>query len=93
MPIKLAWSTAEDNLIHRLREDRATWDGIAAALGRSRSAVIERGRRIGAYRPPPPTAQPPDALDEPNRDPLPPGHTLAWAVLTENTLLEGSPYQ
>jgi hypothetical protein len=89
MPQKLLWSPAQDATIKRLRAEGATWDAIAAALYVSRFATIDRGRRIGACRPPPEFTPPPD---DPNRPPLPPGHPRSWQALTDGSVLEGSEY-
>ena len=71
MPKKLTWTDAQDSQIRRLRAEGASWDAIAAALGFTRWAIIERGRRIGAQAPPREFVPPPE---DPHRDPLPPGH-------------------
>ena len=89
MPKKFIWTDAQDTRIRRLRTEGASWDTIAAVLGLSRWAVIERGRRIGA-RPPPREFVPP--LEDPTRDPLPAGHPRSWDVLTAGTVLESTPY-
>jgi len=83
------WTEAQDGQIKRLRAEGVTWDGIAEHLGRSAAAVRERGRRIGAVRPPPDfTPQP----EDPEREPLPAGHERSWGAMTQNTVLEGMPY-
>lgn len=89
MPKKLHWTEAQDLTIRRMRVEGATWDTIAAALGVSRYTAIDRGRRIGALRPPPEVGP---LVDDPKREPLPAGHPRSWAVITDGTLLEGSPY-
>ena len=89
MPKKLAWTEAQDNTIKRLRTEGATWDSIAEMLRLTRWTVIERGRRIGA-RPPPLDFPPPP--DDPNREPLPPGHPRSWGPLVQGTCLENVPY-
>jgi hypothetical protein len=89
MPNKLAWTDAQDTQLRRLRAEGASWDNIAAALGVTRWAVIERGRRIGARRPPPdfvPTAE------DLGREPLPPGHPNSWGRIILGTVLDGMPY-
>jgi hypothetical protein len=89
MPQKLVWTPAQDAQIKRLRAEGATWDAIAAALSVSRFTIIERGRRIGARRPPPPFTPP---AEDPARLPLPAGHPRTWRPLTAGTVLEGSEY-
>ncbi len=89
MPKKFIWSAAQDAQIRRLRAEGASWDMIAAILGLSRWAIIDRGRRIGA-RPPPREFIPPP--EDPARDPLPAGHPRSWNALTAGTVLEGTAY-
>jgi hypothetical protein len=89
MPTKLTWTDAQDTQIRRLRMERASWDTIAATLGVSRWATIDRGRRIGAMLPPSDFVPPPE---DPSRDPLPPGHPRSWDVINAGTVLEDTPY-
>ena len=89
MPTRFHWTEAQDIQIKRLRAEGATWESIAAALGLTRWSVIERGRRIGARRPPRESAQ---LREDAARDPLPPGHPRSWGVLTAGTVLENTPY-
>jgi hypothetical protein len=89
MPTKFHWTEAQDLQIRRLRAEGATWDSISAVLGLTRWTVIERGRRIGARRPP---LEAPEQREDPARDSLPPGHPRSWGVLTVGTVLEGMPY-
>ena len=93
MPLKMQWSQLTDMQLHRLRNEGATWDAIAAALHLSRSAVIEHGRRIGACRPRPQMAPvvPHEPLD-PAREALPAGHPISWQAITAGTLLAGTRY-
>jgi hypothetical protein len=62
---------------------------IAATLGMARWTVIDRGRWIGAHRPPPEFTPPPE---NPFREPLPAGHPRSWGVITTGTVLENTPY-
>jgi len=89
MPKKFVWTDAQDTQIRRLRVEGASWDSIAAILGITRWTVIERGRRIGAQRPPPEFVPPPE---DPARDPLPAGHPRSWGVINAGTALEDEPY-
>jgi len=89
MPIKIHWSEATDAKLRRLRAEGATWDAIATELSISRYTAIERGRRIGAPRPPP---EHKPAPEDPGRAPLCPGHPRTWGALTEGTVLAGTPY-
>jgi len=87
------WLPADDDIIRAMRHDNRSWDAIAAMFGLNRSVVRERGRAIGAARPPRPTIDLEAlALANPGRDSLPAGHPRAWTVLTENTLLAAAPY-
>jgi hypothetical protein len=89
MPKKIEWTSAQDMQIKRMRAEGASWDAIAAVLGVTRWTTIERGRRIGAQLPPADFVPPPESS---SRDPLPAGHPRTWGILTQGTLLEGSPY-
>ena len=89
MPKKLEWTDAQDAKLRRLRAQGATWDGIAAVLGLTRWAAMERGRRIGARLPPPNFVASPE---DPAREPLPSGHPLSWDAINAGTVLEGTPY-
>jgi len=88
MPEKLHWSEAADTILRRARAEGHTWDNIAALLGASRWTAIDRGRRLGARRPPPDFTPKPDLL----RPPLPAGHPRSWDLLVTGTSLEGEPY-
>jgi hypothetical protein len=93
MPIRLLWTAPLDAHLRRLRQQGATWDQIAAALGVSRYAAIERGRRIGAQTPPPlPRAQPQENLLDPAREPLKAGHAVTWNAITAGTCLADCRY-
>ncbi len=85
-----AWSAPRDALLRRLRQEGASWATIGAALAVPAETARERGRRIGAPRPPPAatTSRPEDRF----RPPLPPGHRLSWGLLTDNTVLAGLPW-
>lgn len=91
MPRKHYWTPAQDDTLRAHRARRQSWDEIAASLGVSRSTARDRGRAIGATRPQATSqVQVADMLADPNREPLPAGHPIAWEVLTEGTLLGGS---
>ncbi len=87
LPPPPAWAPPRDAYLRRLRLAGASWAEIGAALGVSPAVARERGRRIGAGRPPSAAAPP---RDDPARPPLPPGHPRTWRLLTEGTLLAGS---
>ncbi len=89
MPKKLSWTDAQDTQLRRLRAEGVSWDGIAALFGLTRWAVIERGRRIDARRPPADFAPPPE---DPGREPLPAGHPSSWGAITRGTVLENLSY-
>jgi hypothetical protein len=88
MPVKHIWTDAQDTQLRRLRSEGATWDMIAAVLGRSRWATIQRGERIGARRPPPDFVP----SDDPLREPLPAGDPRSWGAINTGTVLEDTPY-
>ena len=89
MPPPLIWTEARDLQLKRMRAEGATWNQIAAALGLSRFAVIERGRRLGARKPPPDHTS---ALADQEREALPAGHAVTWGSITAGTVLEGAAY-
>ena len=89
MSQQFTWTEGQDGQIRRLRAEGFTWDGIGAALGRSAAVVRERGRRIGAVRPPPEFVPPPE---DPQREPLPAGHERSWGAITKGTVLDGMAY-
>lgn len=91
MPQKIRWTEAADALLVRLRhQEGASWDRIAGALGVSRNAALERGRRLHVLLPE--RAAPAAARDERDRPALPPGHPASWGALIAGTVLEGTPY-
>ena len=89
MPKRIEWTEVQDTKIKRMRAENASWDCIAAAVGVTRWTAIERGRRIGARLPPPGHIPPPE---DPERPPLPAGHTETWGAITRGTMLESLPY-
>jgi hypothetical protein len=89
LPEKLVWTEQRDTWLKRLRAEGMAWDAIAAALGISRNAAIERGRRIGARLPPPEHRPEPE---DPDRPPMPPGHPTSWGAIVTGTCLEDTPY-
>jgi hypothetical protein len=91
MKSRIAWTPGLDSQIRDLRREGVTWDRIADSLGLGRNTVLERGRRIGARRPP--GRQAVAAAEEP-RDRLPrqAGHPDTWGLITAGTVLEGEPY-
>lgn len=86
---KLIWTQGQDAQLRRLRAEGISWDAIATTMGLARWTVIERGRRIGARRPPPELVRRPE---DRTREPLPAGHPRTWGVLTAGTVLAGTPY-
>lgn len=91
MPEKLVWTDCRDTALRSLRAAGTPWERIAGELGISRNAALERARRIGIRRQMPvPVPRP--VPEDPNRPPLPPGHPVAWSVITAGTLLEGTAY-
>jgi hypothetical protein len=96
MPHPIAWTPDHDHQLRRMRADGASWDAIAAALGVSRWASMERGRKVGARMNRPATQPKVDPLAAelatPARAALPAGHSFTWGLLTDGTLLAGSAY-
>ena len=90
MPAKRQWTPTQDRRIAASRLLRRPWERIAADLGASRSAVIDRARLLGI---PPLPPLPPAPVEDPNRDPMPTGHPVAWAVLTAGTALADTPFE
>ncbi len=89
MPSPPLWTAALDTRLRQLRAEGATWEEIATALGMGRWVVRERGRRIGARRPPPDYAASPE---DPRREPLPAGHPRTWNPINRGTVLQGQDY-
>ena len=90
MPRKAVWTEGQDTQIRRLRTEGASWDIIALTLGLARWTVIERARVIDAERPP---ANAVVAREDPDRPPLPAGHTETWDAINRGTPLENAPFQ
>jgi hypothetical protein len=90
MPRKSVWTEGQDSQIRRFRTEGASWDLIALALGRTRWAVVERARAIGAERPP---ANAATVLDESDRQPLQAGHAKSWGAINRGTSLETVPFR
>lgn len=90
MPAPLIWTAPRDGLLRGLRAEGRSWDAIAGALGISRWAAIERGRAVGAQKPPAPPRPPPGMSLW--REPLPAGHPVSWGAITAGTVLDGMDY-
>lgn len=92
MPEKIHWTEAADTLLVGLRHHKgASWTRVAQALGVSRNAALERGRRLRVLLPERP-APPPAEAEAQERLPLPPGHPASWGALIAGTVLEGTAY-
>lgn len=89
MVARVQWTETMDARLRDLRHSGMTWDAIAADMKLGRNTVLERGRKIGARRPPP---GPRPVLEDPERPPRCPGHPETWSLLTRGTPLEGAPY-
>jgi len=85
----IKWTPGLDETLLGLRAAGTTWDGIARRMGLGRNTVLERGRKIGARRLPPPPPLVEEARDRPSRQA---GHPETWGLLTTGTLLEGEAY-
>jgi hypothetical protein len=94
VPPKLTWTAATDQQILRRRAGGVSWDMIAAALGITRWAAIERGHHIGAQlqRARLPVPEDDATAPDPAREPLPPGHPISWDAVTAGTSLAGTSY-
>jgi hypothetical protein len=99
MPQRIVWTEQADTEILRLRRAGLTWDAIAYGLAVGRNSVVARGLLLlrGTQDAPParavtPTVRPAAPPPVTDRPPLPPGHPIAWAVLTEHTSLAGCAY-
>lgn len=97
MPRALDWTAERDALIGRLRAEGATWDQVAARLGVSRTAALERAKLL--RRGDAPVARPARAAAKAveenvdrDRAPLAPGHPVAWGLLTAGTCLAGTAF-
>lgn len=90
MPALLIWTETRDNLLIALRAEGRSWNSIAALLGLSRWAAIQRGQVVGAQKPESIPAMRGTRIT--GREPLPAGHPVSWAVLTAGTLLAGQEY-
>ncbi len=102
MPLAIVWTPSRDTALRRLREEGASWDGVAHALGVSRNTALERGRHVGllsgggarprATHAPTPIAPARPVVPSDQRLPLPAGHPHSWGAITAGTLLDGAPY-
>jgi hypothetical protein len=85
----IRWTDGMDAQIARLRTEGASWDVVAGVLNLARSTVIERGREIGAERPPNAARVP--SID-PDRAPLTAGHPDSWNAINIGGVLSGVSY-
>lgn len=85
MPEARIWTQAADSMICGMRSAGETWAVIGQALGLSRNTVIERGRRLRAEAPIRVlvVAATKPVSDDPNRLPLPAGHSITWGMLSD----------
>ena len=93
MTNKITWSNEADGAILRLRAAGIPWHKLAAELRVGRNSVIERARRLGL--PAVKIDRPPSLQCKAVRDdrlPLGAGHPISWSVITDGTVLQGSPY-
>lgn len=91
MPSAIAWTEAGDATIRRMRDERASWDAIAMALGVNRWTAIGRGRHIGASLGEA-AADATDEISDRRRGPMPSGHPVSWGAITAGTCLAGAAY-
>jgi hypothetical protein len=93
MPRPRLWTDDRDEELRRLRKQGLSWAMIAARLNTTRCAAVERARRLGILGEPTRRAAPETpSTPDPERPPLPPGHSLSWGLLTCGTCLDGEPY-
>ena len=92
MPAPLVWTEQRDRILCALRAEGRSWDTIAAMLGISRWAAIQRGRLLGAFKPEPPPRHDDEVPDAAGREALPAGHPVSWGAITAGTLLDGAAY-
>lgn len=103
MAAPIQWTPEMEARIVAGRAARETWDTIGVAVGVSRNAVIDRGKRLllaggrsdlAAIRLPsrPAAVKPPAPPNFEERPPLCAGHPVAWGAITDGTLLDGAPY-
>ena len=84
MQPKIHWTARADACLRRWRARGVGWETIARHFGLNRYTVIRHGLAIGAVGPAPVPRPDPD-LEDPAREPLGPGHPLAWTLLNEGT--------
>ena len=92
------WKPEEDEYLAQAVCAGLFYDEIAARLGRSRSAIIERRKKLRVERQPETPAPAPvndpmaDAPRTVFRTALPAGDPITWGAITAGTWLEGAPY-
>ncbi len=92
-PFRISWTADADQHLIALHADGMGLRRIAAAIGRSRHAVVERADRLGLRASAPAKRAPaPDPEPDLAREPLRPGHPISWSTITVGTCLEGAPY-
>lgn len=91
MTQKLIWSEPNDTWLLQMRAYGASWGTIATGLQISRWAATERGRKLGASRPPRPAARLLPRLRD-AREAMPAGHPVSWGAITKGTWAEGAAY-
>ena len=76
MPRRIDWTERQDETLRLMRRRGKGWEEIAGMLGMSRNATMERARalhalieRVGGGG---------EAVVDPDRRPLPPGHAVSW---------------
>jgi hypothetical protein len=96
---RVAWSAQSDVILTRMRLDGLSLRAMASACGLSRSAVAARAAQLGLTFPRKPViakakphATAKSAIDG-ARQPLPAGHPISWALITQGTSLEGVEYE
>jgi hypothetical protein len=96
---RVSWSAQADVILTRMKLDGLSLRAMASACGLSRSAVATRVAQLGLTLPrrpvmtkANPNATAKSAIDV-ARPPLPAGHPISWALITQGTSLEGAEYE
>lgn len=91
MGYRIKWTEYRDDIIRDGREAGTTWDGIAAQLGFTRYAIIERAKAIGVWEAVAHRLREKQAPRSP--EPMPAGHSESWGAITRGTWLDGQEYR
>ena len=88
----LPWTDPMDARLTRLRREGEGWPEVSADLHLATTVVRARARCLGVAEWGPAEFRGASVRPEdPNRPPLPAGHVRTWRILTDGTLLAGTP--